>query len=122
MKSRKQELSEKADVERRRCQDWLLRFVRDGQPKVLTKAELREAAMRDLKISKTRSTLPGSGSSRKPVATIGTSHCGAGIGRGAKCFPVVAPQAPYRDSGLVQYLFCDMISRKVKFLALFDFF
>ena len=52
MKSRKQELWEKAESERRRCQDWLMRFVRDGQPKVLTKAELREAAMRDLKISK----------------------------------------------------------------------
>ena len=51
-KSRKQELAKKADVERRRCQDWLMRFVRDGQPKVMSKAELRQAAMRDLKISK----------------------------------------------------------------------
>jgi hypothetical protein len=30
-----------------------MRFMRDGQPKVLTKAKLRAAAMRDLKVSKT---------------------------------------------------------------------
>ena len=52
MKSRKDELSQKADDERRRCQDRLRRFMRDGQPKVLTKAELRDAAMRELRISK----------------------------------------------------------------------
>jgi hypothetical protein len=51
-KSRSQELSEKAAEERRRCRDWLLPFMRDGQPKFLTKTELREAAMRDLKLSK----------------------------------------------------------------------
>ena len=47
---RKKELSDEA--ERRQCQHWLMRFVRDGQPKTLTKAELREAAMRELKILK----------------------------------------------------------------------
>jgi hypothetical protein len=51
-KSRKQELSEKAYEEQRRCRDWLLKFMRNNQPKFLTKAELREAAMRELKISK----------------------------------------------------------------------
>ncbi len=52
IKSRKQELSEKADEERRRCRDWLLRFMGGDQPKFLTKAKLREAAMRELKVSK----------------------------------------------------------------------
>jgi hypothetical protein len=43
----------KAEDERRRCQQWLLNFMRDGQPKLATKTELREAAMRELKVSKT---------------------------------------------------------------------
>ena len=50
--SRRQELSAKADGERRRCRDWLLEFMRDNQPKFLTKAELRDAAMRELNVSK----------------------------------------------------------------------
>ncbi len=50
--SRSQELSAKADEERRRCRDWLLNFMRDNQPKFLTKAELRDAAIRELKVSK----------------------------------------------------------------------
>ena len=52
MKSRQQELSEKADEERRRCRDWLLRFMQGNHPKFLTKAELREAALRELNVSK----------------------------------------------------------------------
>lgn len=52
MKSRKEVLSEKADDERKRCQAWLVRFMRDGQSKQLTKAELRETAMRELSVSK----------------------------------------------------------------------
>jgi hypothetical protein len=51
-KSRKEELSEKADEERRRCRDWLFKFMHANQPKFLTKAELHQAAMRELKISK----------------------------------------------------------------------
>jgi len=51
-KSRKQELSEKAQEEQRRCRDWLLKYMRGNQPKFLTKAELRDAAMRDLRVSK----------------------------------------------------------------------
>lgn len=50
--SRSQELSAKADEERRRCRDWLLKFMRRDQPKFLTKAELRDAAIRELKVSK----------------------------------------------------------------------
>ena len=50
--TKKQELSEKADEERRRCRDWLLKSMRANQPKFLTKAKLREAAMRELKVSK----------------------------------------------------------------------
>ena len=49
---RSQELSQKADEERHRCRDWLLNLMPDNQPKFLTKAELRDAAMRDLKVSK----------------------------------------------------------------------
>jgi hypothetical protein len=51
-KSRSQELSEKAAAERRRCRDWLLPFMQNGQPKFLTKDELRAAAMRQLNVSK----------------------------------------------------------------------
>jgi hypothetical protein len=50
--SRSQELSAKADEERRRCRDWLLEFMREKRPKFLTKAELRDAAMRELNVSK----------------------------------------------------------------------
>jgi hypothetical protein len=52
IKARNQELLEKADDELRRCRDWLLPFMRDNQPKFLTKDELRAAAIRELKISK----------------------------------------------------------------------
>jgi hypothetical protein len=51
--SRSQEVSQKADEERRRCRDWLLRFLQINQPKFLTNAELCGAAMRELKVSKT---------------------------------------------------------------------
>ena len=51
-KSRMQEVQEKAADERRRCRQWLLRFIRDGEPKFLTKAELRDAAMLELNVSK----------------------------------------------------------------------
>ena len=51
-KTRSQELSEKANEEQRRCRNWLLPFMGGNQPKFLTKAELREAAMPELKISK----------------------------------------------------------------------
>ena len=50
--SRSQELSAKAAEERRRCSDWLLKYMQGNQPKFLTKAELREAAIRELKVSK----------------------------------------------------------------------
>jgi hypothetical protein len=50
-KTRSKDLSEKADEERGRCRDWLLPFMRGKQPKFLTKVELREAAMRELKVS-----------------------------------------------------------------------
>ena len=45
-------LSKKANDERRRCRDWLLRFMQNNQPKFLTKDELRGAAMRGLNVSK----------------------------------------------------------------------
>jgi len=52
MKNRQQQLSEKADQERRRSRDWLLKFMQGDQPKFLTKDELRAAAMRELNVSK----------------------------------------------------------------------
>ncbi len=52
LKGRKKELCDKAEGERRRCELWLLTFMRDGQPKLATKAELRAVAMRELQISK----------------------------------------------------------------------
>src|SRR5262252_4844582 len=52
IKARNRELSEKADDERRRVRDWLLPFMRDNQPKFLTKEELRAAAIRELNVSK----------------------------------------------------------------------
>jgi hypothetical protein len=51
-KTRSQELSDRADDERRRCRDWLLPFMQTKQPKFLTKDELRSAAMRELHVSK----------------------------------------------------------------------
>jgi hypothetical protein len=51
-KSRSQELSEKAAAERRRCRDRLIPFMQNGQPKFLTKDELRVAAMGQLNVSK----------------------------------------------------------------------
>ena len=51
-KSRRQELSEQFTEQWQRCRDWLLPFLQNGQPKFLTKDELRSAAMRELKVSK----------------------------------------------------------------------
>jgi hypothetical protein len=51
-KSRNQEIYERAAEQRERCREWLLPFMRDDQPKFLTKAELREAALRELGVSK----------------------------------------------------------------------
>jgi hypothetical protein len=52
IKSRSQELSEKFTEQWQRSRDWLLPFMRNGQPKFLTKAQLRSAAMRELNVSK----------------------------------------------------------------------
>ena len=49
---RNQVLSEKAAEERRRCRDWLLRYMRADQPQIMTKDELRSVAMRELDVSK----------------------------------------------------------------------
>ncbi len=51
-KSRSEQLFEKAEEERLQCHHWLLPFLREGQPRFLTKAELRDAALRELKVSK----------------------------------------------------------------------
>jgi hypothetical protein len=52
LKGRKKELWDKAEAERQRCRQWLLDYIRPGQPRCVTKAALRDAAMRELKVSK----------------------------------------------------------------------
>lgn len=52
MRTRKEQLWAKADEERRRCASWLVERMRDGKPKALTKAQYREQAMGELRISK----------------------------------------------------------------------
>jgi hypothetical protein len=51
-KSRRQELSEIFSEQWQRSRDWLLPFMQNNRPKFLTKVELRDAAMRELKVSK----------------------------------------------------------------------
>jgi hypothetical protein len=51
-KTRQQELSQRFTEQWRRSRDWLLPFMQDNQPKFLTKEELRLAAIRELKVSK----------------------------------------------------------------------
>ena len=48
----KQQLFDTAEAERRRCASWLVERMRDSKPKALTKAQYREQAMAELKISK----------------------------------------------------------------------
>jgi hypothetical protein len=52
LKGRKKELWDKAEAERQRCRRWLLDYMRPGHARRVTKAVLRDAAMRELKISK----------------------------------------------------------------------
>ena len=52
IKTRMQELQERAADERGRRRQWLLRFMQNDQPNYLTKAELRGAAMQELNVSK----------------------------------------------------------------------
>jgi hypothetical protein len=52
LKGRKKERWDKADADRQRCRQWLRAYIRSGQPRRVTKAVLRETAMRELKISK----------------------------------------------------------------------
>jgi len=50
--TRSQELSAKAADQRRRARLWLLQFIGEGKPRYATKSELRDAAIRDLGVSK----------------------------------------------------------------------
>jgi len=43
---------EKAETERRKCQEWLIRIMRTSQIKTRSKDDLRAEAMRELKVSK----------------------------------------------------------------------
>jgi hypothetical protein len=44
--------SAKAAEDMRRCTNWLIQFMRNSEPKFLTKSELCRAAMEELKVSK----------------------------------------------------------------------
>ena len=51
-KPRREELSERFTEQWHRSRDWLLPFMQDNRPKFATKDELRIAAIRELKVSK----------------------------------------------------------------------
>jgi hypothetical protein len=51
-KYRSKAQSAKAAEDMRRCADWLAQFMRNSEPKFLTKSELCRAAMEELKVSK----------------------------------------------------------------------
>ena len=48
----RQALIDKAQIDRRRCRQWLLPFIQSNQPKLFTKAELQAKAIADLNVSK----------------------------------------------------------------------
>ena len=50
--TRAEDLSRKAADERRRSRLWLLQFIGEGKPRYATKSELRDAAIRELAVSK----------------------------------------------------------------------
>lgn len=52
LKYRSEAHSAKAEEEMRRCTDWLVQFMRNNEPRFLTKRELCRAAMVELKVSK----------------------------------------------------------------------
>ena len=52
MTPRQRQLCEMAEVQRRRCRDWLLNFIVSGQPRAFTKKELRASAVRGLGVPK----------------------------------------------------------------------
>ncbi len=52
LRGRNKELWDRAEEERRRCRDWPLKFMQGGRPRLLTKDELRVAALRELHVSK----------------------------------------------------------------------
>jgi hypothetical protein len=93
-KSRRQELSEKADAERRRCCGWLLPFMQNGQPKFLTKDELRVAAMHQLNVSKSSFDFAWIDAIETTGRTIGTNPCADGCTPKPGHFPIrVLPAA-----------------------------
>jgi hypothetical protein len=51
-KYRRKAQSAKAAEDMRRCTDWLVQFMRNSEPKFLTKSELCRAAMEELEVSK----------------------------------------------------------------------
>ena len=58
--------------------------MRDGQPKFLTKTELRKAAMRELKVSKNSFDFAWIDAIERTVVMIGMSHCAADCAPNAK--------------------------------------
>ena len=87
-KSRRQEPSQKFTEQWQSCRDWLLPFMQNNQPKFLTKDELRDAAMRELKVSKNAFDFAGSTRSNGLAGTIGTSRYVDDPAANANHFPI----------------------------------
>jgi hypothetical protein len=86
-KSRSQQLSEKANEERQRCRAWVLRFMQNNQPKFLTKAELRDAAIRELNASKNSFDFGWVAAIEDTGRHDWSSRCADDYGRRARHFP-----------------------------------
>jgi hypothetical protein len=73
-KHRSEVQSAKAEEEMRRCTDWVVQFMRNSEPRFLTKSELCGAAMKELKCQRTPSTQHGSMRLRKQADMIGINR------------------------------------------------
>lgn len=73
MKGRKKKLWDLAEEERRCC-DWLIPFMQNDRPKLLTKAALRNAALRELNVSQNSFDFEWIDAIEMTSAAIGTSR------------------------------------------------
>jgi hypothetical protein len=96
-KHRSEAQSAKAEEEMGRCTEWLVKFMRNSEPKFLTKKELCRAAVEELKCQRILSTSHGSMQSSKQAATTGINRYVAdstpkietrGSGSAADCIPL----------------------------------
>jgi len=86
--SRSQELSAKADEERRRCRDWLLKFMRGNEPKLLTKPNFVTPQCANSGCRRTLLMLRGYGRLRTRAAKIGMNPFAAiSASKADRCLP-----------------------------------